>query len=106
MQLKRTLKQNASLQVLFKQVSDECMAKGIDMREIVKDEVPIQCTPENIKWMWRLLQKALFGEKSTTELKKSGQIEVVYDNFNKILVERTQGQVSLPPFPSVEDKLI
>lgn len=100
--MNRTLKQNSSLHLLFKQVSDECMMRGIDMREIVQDEVPIQCTPENIKWMWKLLQKALFGNKSTTELKKSGQIEVVYDNFNKILIERTQGQISLPPFPSIE----
>ncbi len=35
-------------------------------------------------------------------LKKSGEIEVVYDNFQKILVERTQGEVQLPPFPSLE----
>lgn len=78
------------------------MDKGIDMREIVRKEVPIQCTPENIKWLWKLLQEALFGKKSTTELKKSGEIEVVYDNFQKILVERTQGEVQLPPFPSIE----
>ena len=78
------------------------MDKGVDMREIVRKEVPIQCTPENIKWLWKLLQEALFGKKSTTELKKSGEIEIVYDNFNKILIERTNGEISLPKFPSLD----
>lgn len=100
--MKRTNKQNASLHLLFKQVSDECVSKGIDLREIIKDEVPIQCTPENIKWMWKLLQKALFGKKSTKELKKSGEIDIVYDNFNRILIERTNGEISLPIFPSIK----
>ena len=101
----RTLRQNNSLHLLFKQISDECMEKGIDMRQIVKDEVPIQCTPENIKWLWKLLQEALFGKKSTTELKKSGEIEIVYDNFNAIITERTKGEISLPPFPSIDNLL-
>lgn len=102
MDKQRTIKQNSSIHLLFKQISDICIEKGIDMREIVQDEVPIQCTPENIKWLWKLLQKALFGKKSTTQLKKSGEIEIVYDNFNKILIDRTNGEVSLPPFPSME----
>ena len=95
----RSSLQNNSLHLMFKQISDECMAKGIDMRELVRDEIPIQCTPENIKWMWKLLQKALFGTASTTQLKKTGQIAVVWDNFNKILINRTDGEIVLPPFP-------
>ena len=103
---KRTIRQNSAMHLLFKQISDICIEKGIDMREIVRDEVPIQCTPENIKWLWKLLQGGLFKTKSTTELLKTGQIEIVYDNFNKILVERTSGEVSLPPFPSIESLII
>lgn len=98
----RTNPQNNSLHLLFKQISDECLAKGIEMRELVKDDFPIPVTPENIKMLWKLLQKAMFGTKSTTELKKTGQIEQVYDTFNKILAERTGGEISLPPFPSIE----
>lgn len=100
---KRTTTQNNSLHLLFAQISKECMDKGIDMRQIVRDEVPIECTPENIKWLWKLLQEALFKKKSTTELKKTGEIEIVYDNFNKIISERTQGEIILPPFPSLEN---
>ena len=71
-----TSQQNRAMHKLFSDISKECIDKGIDMREIVRDEVPIQCTPENIKWMWKLLQKALFGKRSTTELKKTGDVIV------------------------------
>ena len=96
---KRTIPQNNALHVLFQQLSDECLEKGVEMRDLVRDEVPIQCTPANIKWLWKKVQKGLFKKKSTTELKKTGEIEIVYDNFNKLVIERTKGEISLPPFP-------
>lgn len=99
---KRTDTQNRSLHLFYKQLSDECLAKGIELRELVRDEVPIPVTPENIKWMWKLLQKGMFGTVSTKELKKSGQIEQVYNVFGSILAERTKGEVVLPPWPSME----
>jgi len=99
---KRTLNQNASLHLMFTQLAKECLDKGIEMRQLVKEEVPIEATPENLKWLWKLLQNGLFKTKSTTELKKTGQIEVVYDAFNKILIERTQGEICLPPWPAVK----
>lgn len=98
----RSLSQNSSLHLLFKQISDECLDKGIEMRELIRDEVPIECTPENIKWMWKLLQKALFETKSTTELKRTGEIDIVYRNFSKIIAERTKGEVIVPEWPSVD----
>ena len=101
-QNKRTDKQNNALHLLFDQIAKECLDKGIELRELIKDEVPIPVTPENIKWMWKLLQNAMFGKKSTTELSKTGEIEQVHDVLNKILSKRTNGQIVLPPFPSIE----
>lgn len=98
----RTLKQNNSLHLLFEQLSKECLEKGIDMRVLVKKEFPIEATPENLKMLWKKLQYALFGTKSTTELKRDKQIEIVYDNFNKIFIERTKGEICLPSFPSIQ----
>lgn len=97
-----TRQQQKALHLLFTQVSKECMDKGIEMRHLVDKEIPIQATPENMKWLWKQLQDGLFKTKSTTELKKTGEIEIVYDEFNKLLIERTQGEISLPPFPSSE----
>jgi hypothetical protein len=98
----RTPTQNNSLYLFFKQVSDQCLEKGIDMREIVKDNVEIECTPENIKWIWLKLQYFLFKTKSTKQLKNNGQIDIIYRNFTKIVSERTQGEVIVPPFPCEE----
>ena len=92
--------QNASLHLLFNQLARECLDKGIEMRQLVPKEIPIEATPENLKWLWKLIQKGLFGTKSTTELKKTGQIDTVYENFNKNLIEQTKGEISLPQFPS------
>ena len=98
----RTLAQNRSLHKLMKELSDECLDKGITLNDIVKDGYEVEATPENLKMLWKKLQNSLFGTKSTTELKKTGQIEVVYRNFNKILIERTSGELSLPPWPSLD----
>lgn len=99
----RTLRQNDSLHLLFSQLSKECLEKGIDMRQLVREEVPIPATTTNIKWLWKLLQEAMFKTDSTTKLKKTGQIDDVYDAFNDIIIERTKGQISLPPFPSLKN---
>jgi len=99
---KRTIVQNASLHLLFSELSEEMTDKGIEMRDIVREDIPIEATPENLKWLWKKLQNALFKTTSTTELKKTGQIEKVYDNFNKILIERTNGEIRLPDWPCLE----
>ena len=101
----RSLSQNGALHLLFKQVSEECIDKGIDMKVIVRDKMPIECTPGNIKWLWKKLQKALFGTKSTTELKRNGEIEIVHRNFSKIIEERTEGQICVPDFPNLENNI-
>ena len=102
---KRSPAQNRSLHKLIKMLSDECMDKGITLNQIVKDGYQIEATPENLKMLWKKLQESLFGTKSTTELKISGEIDIVYRNFNAILIERTKGEISLPPWPSEEEKL-
>ena len=100
---KRSNTQNNSLHLMFQQLSDECLDKGIEMRDIVRDELPIEVTPENIKWLWKKLQKALLKTDSTTQLTKGGQIELVYRNFNKILIERTEGEIEMPPWPCLKE---
>ena len=100
---KRSPAQNRSLHKLMKMLSDECMDKGITLNQIVKDDYQIEATPENLKMLWKKLQEALFGTKSTTELKISGEIDIVYRNFNNILIERTKGEICLPPWPSVDN---
>jgi hypothetical protein len=97
----RTLNQNNALHLLFTQLADEMREKGIDMRTFI--QVPISFTPYSIKeFLWKPLQKVLLGKKSTTQLDKTEDINLVYDELNRILIERTKGEISLPPFPSLE----
>jgi hypothetical protein len=102
----RTIYQNNALHLFFQQLADELNEKGFDMRAIIRQEVEIQWTGFTIKsHLWKPLQKALFNKKSTTKLAKNYEIDVVYDNLNRILVERTKGEVSIPPFPSFDSML-
>jgi len=99
----RSPQQNNSIHLFFRQLSDQCNEKGIEMRDIVKDEIPIPVTPENVKMLWKRVQTHMFGKKSTTELKKTGEIDQVYDVFCKLIAERTEGEVEIPPLPSKEE---
>lgn len=94
--------QNKSLHKMFSDLSKDCLEKGIEMRDIVSDNIPIPCTPENLKWLWKRVQKKMYGTKSTTQLKKIGEIDGIYDTMNKLLIERTNGEISMPEFPNKE----
>ena len=98
----RTDQQRKGLHLWFRQISDLCLEHGIDMRMIVKEEVPIPCTPENIKMLWKMIQQSMFGKKSTNDLKKTGEIDLIQDTLIKVFAERTH--LELPPFPFDEAK--
>jgi hypothetical protein len=98
---KRTLTQNKALHLLFTQLAEEMVEKGIDMRTFIR--VPVSFTPYSIKeYLWKPLQRALTGKNSTTQLDKTEDINLIYDNLNRIIVERTNGEIEMPPFPSLE----
>ncbi|MEO0304705.1 MAG: hypothetical protein ABIM64_05535 [candidate division WOR-3 bacterium] len=100
---RRTLQQNAALHLLFTQLAEKLNEKGFDMRKIIRKDVEISWTPHSVKeYLWKPLQKVITGKKSTTKLDKIGEIDTIYDNLNRILIERTKGEVELPPFPSID----
>lgn len=97
----RTLQQNSALHLWFQQLADELNDKGFDMRLFVKKDINIEWSGQSIKeYLWRPLQKAKFGKKSTTQLFKTGEIDEIYDIINKEVIERTKGWAVCPPFPS------
>lgn len=96
---KRTIRQNSSLHLYFKLLSEALNEAGLDMKAVIKPEVEISWTPTSVKeYLWKPLQEKLFGKRSTTRLKKK-DIDIVYDNLNRILGERTEIFI---PFPSIE----
>jgi len=100
---KLTRQQQKSLHLFFRQVADELNKEGRTMTSVLQKfilEVP--ATEYLVKdTLWRPLQIALYGKKSTTELLKKQEIDKIYDALNKFAAE--QLQMSLPPFPSVEN---
>lgn len=98
---KRTNQQNRSLYLFFRLLSEALNEAGFDMKAIIKNNVDIEWTPLSIKqYLWKPLQKAMLGSDSTTKL-KTGDIDLIFDNLNKIILERTAGEVSIL-FPSID----
>ena len=102
----RTEQQNKALHLFFAQLADELNDHGFDMRKLIRQEVEISWTPFSVKeYLWRPIQRILTGKKSTTKLDKTREINLIYDNLNRIIIDRTNGEITMPPFPCIETML-
>ena len=98
---KRTLPQNNSIHKFCDLLAQELEEKHIDKREFFKEQFFISWTMEGVKNdIWKPLQKSLTGKKSTTELNRDKEITLIWDNINRIIIDKYKGQVQTPPFPS------
>ena len=96
----RTLTQNAALHLFMSQLADTLNDAGMDMRRTLKPGVEIPWTPESVKdHLWRPIQEALTGRRSTTELKTLDPT-VVHQTLARHLGEKLG--VVCPPWPSRE----
>lgn len=97
---KRTLQQNKAIHLWLTQLSKALRENGITMQMVLKPGTEIWSTPYLLKELvFKPVMKALFGKKSTTELKSVGEIEDIIDVIDKAIGER--GGVSVP-FPCEE----
>lgn len=97
----RTVAQNNAQHLWFRQIATICQEAGVEADAVFSKTHNLQMTEENVKAMWKGLQRALFGTKSTTELKKNGEIDKLVDHFVRFFAENFE--LELPPFP-LEDK--
>ena len=101
---KRTLTQNDSIHLWLDQVASALNDAGFDVKAVVRlfrEEGEIPFTKENVKeLLWRPAQKAMFGKKSTTELNKLKEIDLICKVVNKFLSEKCH--LEYIPFPSLE----
>lgn len=92
----RTDKQNKALHLYFSLLANKLQDAGVDMRQMIRQEVPITPTAHLLKeTVWRPLQKALFGKKSTREL-STKDIDKIYAIMDKVIAERTGVRIEFP----------
>lgn len=100
----RTPQQNSALHLYYTHLAKELNEKGLTCRYILgTKEVQLDWTVELIKEMiWRPIQIALTGKKSTTSLDKVSEIDVVYEHLNRFF--SNEPFCIHVPFPSEENK--
>lgn len=102
---RRTINQNSSLHLYLTEWANELNEHGIDMKLVVREDLPIPCTMQLLKDnVWRKIQIALFGKHSTTELEKTEEIDKIVDVITKTFGERYGLYVAWPSFESLIDE--
>src|SRR5690554_5884500 len=93
----RSSLQNRSMHQLFRNVAEEMNDRGIDMG-VVLESIRIEVNEDNIKEIWRAIQKVVVGKESTAEL-TTAEVDRVYEQF--VLTLSKLGLEDLE-WPSVE----
>lgn len=98
---KRTLPQNDSLHLWYELVAKELNEKGLTVQEVLKKTIEIDWNAKRVKEIiWRSVQEAITSKKSTTELNKSDEIDIIYEHINRFLADKCDG--IHVPFPKKE----
>lgn len=94
----RTLQQNSALHLYYMWLATELNLAGYSVQLVLKEKMDLDFTPEMVKeLLWRPAQKAILKKKSTTELKKLEEIDLIYEHLNRHLGEKFGIHV---PFPT------
>lgn len=96
----RTQNQHNALFLWFGLIEKEAENRGITWNMIIRHIHQLRITKEGLHLLCKELQKALWGTKSTKELKKIGQIDIIQEHFIDLF---SKEGMELPPFPSYED---
>lgn len=93
---KITEQQRKALHVYFRQLAGLLAEQHFDFREMKVELTP---TEQLVKdHMWKPVQEALYGKKSTTELTKD-EVSVVYDHLHRALIEHFGINLPFPEDP-------
>ncbi len=94
----RTPAQNDSIHLYCEHIAEALNNAGLDIKKIIKIDVP--WTKELVKELiWRPTQELYLKKKSTTELNKTEDINIIHDIINRSLSEHYKIHI---PFPSID----
>lgn len=100
---KRTSEQNSSLHLWYSMVADTLNQGGYTVQMVVSEAIDIDWNERLVKeLLWKRAQERITGKKSTTQLDKSQDIDMVYDHLCRHLGEKFG--IEVPPFPNNPDK--
>jgi hypothetical protein len=99
----RSERQNRALHRFFHLLSDELNNAGYNIQFVLSKKMDIEWTPETVKeLLWRPAQKVILKKKSTTLLKKSEDIDKVYDHINRHIGELFGIHIAFPSYEEGE----
>lgn len=98
----RTPQTERALRLMFKQVSNVCMEKGIDQKTVLDhlQKYRIQTTPNFVNEVWRVIMQGTVQKNSKTELEQN-EVEVVYEEFTKFWSELTGEHFTFPSYDAL-----
>lgn len=92
----RTIQQNKALHLYCQMLSDALNDAGLDMKNTLKPEIDIPWSADNVKdHLWKPVQLAVTGKKSTTELDTCNPSDV-YEVLNRHIAEKFGINISWP----------
>lgn len=84
----RTIRQNSALHKYFTMLANALNDAGLDMRHTFFREIELQWSDYTVKErLWRHVQEALYGKKSTTKLERE-EVSEVYKQIDKKMLEK------------------
>lgn len=84
----RTAQQNRALHKWFQLKATQCREAGVTAQMAFGKTVELELTPEIMKEIWRVVQKAMYRKQSTTELAKHMEIDEVVEHLNRFFAEK------------------
>ena len=92
----RSIPQNAAIHLYCSMLAESLNNSGLDVMTTLKHDIAIPWTMELVKGLiWKVVQKAMIDEKSTTKLDTS-QVSAVYDVINRHMIEKHTISVIFP----------
>ena len=98
----RTYQQNRAMHKWFELKAEQCRLAGVSPRMAFEKTIELEMTSEIMKEIWRSVQKALYGKKSTTELTKTGEIDELVEHLNRFFANEFNLEgIKFPDDPDV-----
>lgn len=95
----RTPRQNRALHLFFSMLAEELNAAGYSVKLVMEKKMDVEWDPRLIKeLLWRPAQRAVLGSDSTKLLRKSEDIDRVYDTLNRFLGQHFGIHVEWPHY--------